>query len=322
MGVGLDPEGLVVGEVQAELVELEVGHLAQPVLDPVRGEVLAGYVEVEPALRFGRGVAHGALRGRTAAAHLLLEGAGAVEHPGLVGSGDADLPVAHGEGVRLGRAGALRPEGQLHVALARGGRLGESDPQLTGQQLALVRQGRAVGRRYDDPRLGAGPPAGAAGRHVFPYGRDGARGGGQRKGRRRRGRRGLRGGGGGGGGGRGGGGVRRARRGARRGRDPGVRRAGRTGRTARDGDKGDQRDDRCRRADVAAPVLLRLSHHAPVPRTNVARGTARRDPGDRAIRRGRRAPTRRSRGPGPGLRRRRRWLRRAGRRGGPAARPR
>ena len=59
--VGLDPEALVVGEVQAELVELEVGHLAQPVLDPAGGEVLAGDVEVEAALRPGRAVAHDAL---------------------------------------------------------------------------------------------------------------------------------------------------------------------------------------------------------------------------------------------------------------------
>lgn len=102
VGAGLDAEGLVVGEVQAELVELEVGHLAQPVLDPGGGVVLARDVEVEAALRPVGAVAHLALRHHAVGAHRLLQGAGPVEDPGLVRPADGDPSVVDVEGVRLG----------------------------------------------------------------------------------------------------------------------------------------------------------------------------------------------------------------------------
>ncbi len=51
---GLDPEGLVVGEVQAQLVVLQIPQLAYPVLDPRGGERLARDVQHEPAHRLGR----------------------------------------------------------------------------------------------------------------------------------------------------------------------------------------------------------------------------------------------------------------------------
>ena len=88
VGVGLDPECLVVGEVQAQLVELEVGHLAQPVLDPAHAVVLARDVEVEPALRPVGAVAHVPLGHGAVGAHRLFEGAGSVEDARLVGAGD------------------------------------------------------------------------------------------------------------------------------------------------------------------------------------------------------------------------------------------
>ena len=64
MRVRGDTEALVVREVQAQLVELEVGHLAQPVLDPARGEVLARDVDHQPALRPVRPVPYDAFRHR------------------------------------------------------------------------------------------------------------------------------------------------------------------------------------------------------------------------------------------------------------------
>ncbi|GAA3048788.1 hypothetical protein GCM10020000_31450 [Streptomyces olivoverticillatus] len=85
MAVALDAEALVVGEVQAELVELEVGHLAQPGLDPVGGEVLAGDVDVEAAAGAVGGVADDAFGKAAAGADGLEDGPGAVEGAGLVG---------------------------------------------------------------------------------------------------------------------------------------------------------------------------------------------------------------------------------------------
>lgn len=102
VGAGLDAEGLVVGEVQAELVELEVGHLAQPVLDPADAVELARDVEVEAALRPVGVVTHLALRHHAVGAHRLLQGAGPVEDPGLIGSADPGPSVVDVEGVRLG----------------------------------------------------------------------------------------------------------------------------------------------------------------------------------------------------------------------------
>lgn len=173
--VGLDAEALVVGEVQAELVELQVTELAYPVLDPARREVLAGDVEHEPALRFRGPVVHHALRCRAAAVHLLLEGARSVEDAGLRGALDRDPVVLHGEGVRLRARGAV-VQTQLDVAVPRVVLARVRQLEFPGQQLALVCETGVV---HDDPATGGGAPAGAVGRGVLPYGGNAARGPGE-----------------------------------------------------------------------------------------------------------------------------------------------
>lgn len=170
--VGLDTERLVVGEVQAELVELEVGHLAQPVLDPGDGVVLAGDVEVEATLRPVGAVAYLALGHFAVGAHRLLQGSGSVEDTGLVGAADRDPSVVRSEGVRL-RGALAGSEGQLHIARAGGDVTPVADLQFPGEQLTLVRE-RPAAVGDHDPGGRAGPPAGAAGGNVFAYGGDGA----------------------------------------------------------------------------------------------------------------------------------------------------
>ncbi|MGX1118501.1 hypothetical protein RKD37_003864 [Streptomyces ambofaciens] len=178
--VGLDAEGLVVGEVQAQLVELQVAQLPDPVLDPVGAVVLAGDVEGEAALRFGRLVLHHALRRGAAAVDRLLQGAGAVVDAGFGGPGDGDPAVAHGHGVRLRVRALVGPDveqqvpGALVVLLP-----GVRHAQLARDLLALVGEPR-VGD--DDPVLLLRLPAGAAGRGVLAHGGYGARLLGQRVG--------------------------------------------------------------------------------------------------------------------------------------------
>lgn len=171
--VGLDAEGLVVGEVQAQLVELEVAQLAYPVLDPVGAVVLAGDVEREAALRFGGLVLHDALRRGAAAVHRLLQGAGAVVDAGLGGPGDGDPAVPHGHGVRL----RVRTLGGLHVEQQVPGALvvllpRVRHPEVPGDLLALVGES---GVGHDDPVPLLGLPAGAARGGVLTHGGDGAR---------------------------------------------------------------------------------------------------------------------------------------------------
>lgn len=170
----LDPEGLVVGEVQAELVELEVAHLAYAVLYPLRAVVLARDVEVESALRAVGPVVDDALGEGAVRLEGLLERTGAVEDARLVGSGDLHLPVAHGERVRLGGARVLVAERQLDVS--RRSRLGApvADLQLLGEQLRLVGEHPAA-LGDDDGAVPAGLPAGAAGRGVLAHRGDRAR---------------------------------------------------------------------------------------------------------------------------------------------------
>ncbi len=171
--VGLDAEGLVVGEVQAQLVELQVAQLTYPVLDPVGVVVLAGDVQHEAAPLLGRLVLHLALRRGTAAVHGLLQGAGAVVDARLGRPGDGDAAVAHGHGVRL----RVRPlvlldveqqvPGALVVLLPR-----VRQPQLARDQTALVGEG-GVGDDHAVVLLGL-PPRSAGG-GVLPHGRYRAR---------------------------------------------------------------------------------------------------------------------------------------------------
>lgn len=178
MGGRLDTEALVVGEVQPEHIELEVGHLTQPVLDPPRGVVLARDVEVQPALRPAGTVPYDALGHHPVGAQRLLERAGAVEDTGLIGSGDPHPAAARGQGVRLGGA-ASAPEGQLDIG-AGGGRTPVGDPQLLREQLPLVGETLAAARE-DDTAAGGRLPAGAAGGLVLAYGGDTARRPGERE---------------------------------------------------------------------------------------------------------------------------------------------
>ena len=216
VGVGGDPEALVVGEVQAQLVELQVAQLTDAVLDPGRREVLAGDVQHQPPLRLGRPVAYDALGGGAPAGHLLLEGAGAVEDAGLGGGGHGDPAAPDGEGVGLGALRRLsRVQLELDVPGAGGGGPAVRHPQLAGEQLPLV--GEAAGGD-DHPGRRGGPPARTPGGCVLAYGRDGAGGLGEGV-DAGGGRRGGRGGRGAGRGGRGAGrsGLVRGARGAGRG---------------------------------------------------------------------------------------------------------
>ncbi len=158
VALGLDAERLVVGEVERELVVLEVAQLAYPVLDPVDRVGLAGDVQHEAALRLGGRVLDHALGRARPGAQRLLEGAGAVEDTGLVGRGDQDLPVGDAQLVRLGAAGGVALHVEADVAALRLGLAAVVDVQLAGEQPALVGQ-LPVGD--DDsaalPRLPPGP---------------------------------------------------------------------------------------------------------------------------------------------------------------------
>ncbi len=155
VGLALDAERLVVGEVELELVELEVAHLADPGLDPVGAEVLARDVQGEAALRAVGGVGDGALGEPALGPPGLEEGAGAVEDPGVAASGDRDLavladqPVALGAAVHLAAGGLPAVLAALELDVAGAGRrLGDRHLQLVGEQLRLVAERVGGG---DDP---------------------------------------------------------------------------------------------------------------------------------------------------------------------------
>ncbi len=183
VGGALDAERLVVGEVELELVELEVAHLADAVLDPLRVEVLAGDVDHEAALRAVGPVPDGAAGNPAAVAQGLEEGAGPVEHPGVGAAGDGDAAEAGGQRVALGAPDLLLGGvgGQDEFDVAGAGRAGGVvEVQLLGEQFRLV--GRLAGGVGHDAGSGAGLPAGAGRGVPPPYGGDGVGGGGERDG--------------------------------------------------------------------------------------------------------------------------------------------
>lgn len=166
--VGLDPEALVVGEVQAELVVLQISKLTDPVLDPPCREVLARDVQHEPALRLRRTVAYDSLGRRSVRPHRLLQGACPIEHARVGGPADPHPPVFDGHRVRLG-SGLLVGERQLYVPGAGLACPRVPELQLPGEQPPFVRE---VGVVHDHAAPAGRTPAGSAGGRVLAYGRD------------------------------------------------------------------------------------------------------------------------------------------------------
>ena len=146
-----DPEALVVGEVQVQLVELEVGQLANPRAQPARAEVPAAVVQHQAALGIARPVARRARRDRALAPQELDDAAGAVERAG----GGARLDAQHGAYLepvalppQLPVGGAER---QLDVPGLRGDAGQDRMPpaEVRAQQPRL---GQRAARGHDDPR--------------------------------------------------------------------------------------------------------------------------------------------------------------------------
>ena len=170
----LQPEALVVREVQAELVHLEVGHLTHPGLDPARREVLARDVQLESALGPAGPVADHTVGQQPGGPHRLQHRPGSVEDPGLVGTGDHGAAVADREPVRLRAAGLAPLQFELHVTVPGGtGRV--AHPEFSGEPPGLVGE-RPVA---DHAGVLLGLPAGALAGLVGADGRDGARRGGR-----------------------------------------------------------------------------------------------------------------------------------------------
>ena len=80
--LALDPEALVVAQVQVQVVELQPGQLPDVRAKPVGREVLAAHVHHQPALGIAGPVARPAARHRRVLAQQLQQRAGAVEGAG------------------------------------------------------------------------------------------------------------------------------------------------------------------------------------------------------------------------------------------------
>ncbi len=151
MRLARDPEALVVGEVQVQLVQLQVRHLADLPPDPARAVVAAPVVDHQPALGVARQVACAARRDAPAVAQHLKHRARAVERPGRrAGLDPQDRP--HGQPVPLAAETAVAgPERHHEVAGPR---------RRPGQHRRPPPRARARGRgRTGGRRPPALPPA-------------------------------------------------------------------------------------------------------------------------------------------------------------------
>jgi hypothetical protein len=121
VALALDPKALVVGEVQVQLVQLEIGEQLDLPLDPRGREVTPAVVDHEAALGIARPVAGAAGGDPVAVSQQLEQRSRPVEDARRRARLDAHA-LTHLEPVALGAEPAIgRAEAQLDVARCGGG---------------------------------------------------------------------------------------------------------------------------------------------------------------------------------------------------------
>src|SRR3954454_4730278 len=144
MGAALDPEALVVAEVEVQAVQLQVREPSDLTGDPLRREVLAAVVDHQPALGVAGPVPGSPARYALAVPDQLEKRAGAPESACRSTGGDPDAVARDPEPVALPRQASCA-EREADVALPC---------RHTAVQVARQRPGDAVELlRRDDARL-------------------------------------------------------------------------------------------------------------------------------------------------------------------------